>query len=297
MNFLEELGVRARLVDEALDRYLPPQDLYPPVIHAAMRYSVFAGGKRLRPVLVLAAAEVVGGDRTCVLPAACALELIHTYSLIHDDLPAMDNDDFRRGKPTSHKVFGEAIAILAGDALLTYAFELIARCSCEGLVPPDRVTRAIYEISRAAGSTGLIGGQVVDIITTGRVLESEDVLWYMHEAKTAALYRAALRSGAILGGGHEESIERLGEFGLHFGLAFQITDDILDMEGDQEKLGKPVGSDARNRKNTSVTVLGLHRAREEARNRCRLALEALRGFGPEADFLRAAAEFIVAREF
>ncbi|MGQ9497873.1 MAG: polyprenyl synthetase family protein [Desulfotomaculales bacterium] len=297
MNFLRELAVRGRLVEEALDRYLPPADHYPPIIHEAMRYSVFAGGKRLRPVLVLAAAEVVGGSSTAVMPAACGLELIHTYSLIHDDLPAMDNDDFRRGKPASHKVFGEAIAILAGDALLTLAFELIARCAVEGLVPAARVARAVYEISRAAGSEGLIGGQVVDITGSGRPLASEDVLWYMHEAKTAVLYRVALRTGAILGGGTEESIELLGEFGRHFGMAFQITDDILDIEGEQAKLGKPVGSDVRNRKHTSVTVLGLSRAKEEAHKRYELALEALAGFGSEADFLRAAAEFIIAREF
>ncbi|MGQ9712637.1 MAG: polyprenyl synthetase family protein [Desulfotomaculales bacterium] len=297
MNFLRELAVRGRLVEEALDRYLLPADHYPPIIHEAMRYSVFAGGKRLRPVLVLAAAEVVGGSSTAVMPAACGLELIHTYSLIHDDLPAMDNDDFRRGKPASHKVFGEAIAILAGDALLTLAFELIARCAVEGLVPAARVARAVYEISRAAGSEGLIGGQVVDITGSGRPLASEDVLWYMHEAKTAVLYRVALRTGAILGGGTEESIELLGEFGRHFGMAFQITDDILDIEGEQAKLGKPVGSDVRNRKHTSVTVLGLSRAKEEAHKRYELALEALAGFGSEADFLRAAAEFIIAREF
>jgi len=297
VNFLHELAVKGRLVEEALDRYLPPADHYPPIIHEAIRYSVFAGGKRLRPVLVLAAAEVVGGSSAAVLPAACGLELIHTYSLIHDDLPAMDNDDFRRGKPTSHKVFGEAIAILAGDALLTMAFELIARCTVDGLVPAARVTRAIYEISKAAGSEGLIGGQVVDITSSGRPLASEDVLWYMHEAKTAALYRAALRTGAILGGGDEKSIDLLGEFGRHFGVAFQITDDILDVEGEQAKLGKPIGSDVRNRKHTSVTVLGLNRAKEEARRRCKLSLEALAGFGSEADFLRAAAEFIIAREY
>jgi len=297
VNFLQELTARGRLVEEALDRYLLPADHYPAIIHEAMRYSVFAGGKRLRPVLVLAAAEVVGGSSAAVMPAACGLELIHTYSLIHDDLPAMDNDDFRRGKPTSHKVFGEAIAILAGDALLTVAFELIARCGIDGLVPAHRVVRTVYEISRAAGSEGLIGGQVVDITSSGRPLASENVLWYMHEAKTAVLYRVALRTGAILGGGTEESIELLGEFGHHFGMAFQITDDILDIEGEQAKLGKPVGSDVRNRKHTSVTVLGLDRAKEEARKRCELALKALAAFGSEADFLRAAAEFIMAREF
>lgn len=297
MNFLEELTAKARLVDEALARYLPPADGYPPVIHEAMRYSVFAGGKRLRPVLAITAAEIVGGNPAAVLPAACALELIHTYSLVHDDLPAMDNDDFRRGKPASHKVFGEGMAILAGDALLTLAFEILARSATEGPASPQRVLRAVQELGVAAGTEGLIGGQVVDLLASCGAVAGEETLWYMHERKTAALYRAALRIGALVGGGDEDSITRLGEFGRRFGLAFQITDDILDVVGEEEKLGKPVGSDGRNRKTTSVSVLGLARAKEEARRQCKLALEILGGFGPEADFLRAAAQFILAREY
>ncbi|MDK2887580.1 MAG: geranylgeranyl diphosphate synthase, type [Thermoanaerobacter sp.] len=296
MDFLAELKARAALVDRALDEFLPPEDAYPPVIHRAMRYSLFAGGKRLRPVLVLAAAETVGGDPVKVLPAACALELIHTYSLIHDDLPAMDNDDFRRGKPTCHRVFGEAIAILAGDALLTYAFALLARNAREQLAPVERVIQVIGEVAVAAGTPGLIGGQVVDTLATDDTVDAA-TLEYIHRHKTGALYRVSVRAGAILAGAGEKQLEALTAYAENLGLAFQIQDDILDVEGDPVRLGKPVGSDKRNKKATYPALFGLDMARARAKEAVEEALAALELFDERAGFLRELARFVAARDF
>lgn len=295
-DFLGQLARKAALVDAALDRYLPLAGEYPPIIHEALRYSVFAGGKRLRPVLTLAAAETVDCFAERVLPAACALELIHTYSLIHDDLPAMDNDDLRRGKPTSHRVFGEATAILAGDALLTLAFELMARCAREGEFELVAVLRAMEELAVACGTSGLIGGQVLDVTSSGRLID-ENELEFMHRAKTGALFRAAVRTGAILGNAPESWLARLTRFAEFFGLAYQITDDILDVVGEVENTGKSVGSDARNRKHTYVSLCGEGQARRRAEQACAGALAALAGVGSEADFFRHAVQFIAAREF
>lgn len=296
MDFWRELKARSALVDEALDRFLPPADAYPPVIHQAMRYSLFAGGKRLRPVLVMASAEAVGGNPQRVLPAACAIELIHTYSLIHDDLPAMDNDDFRRGKPTCHRVYGEAVAILAGDALLTHAFGLLARNAGYCQVPPERVLQVIEEVAAAAGSAGLIGGQVVDTLMEASQVDMP-TLEYIHRHKTGALYRAAVRAGAILVGATEEQLAALTEYAEHLGLAFQIQDDILDVEGDPAKLGKPVGSDQRNRKVTYPFLLGMEVAKARARAAVEAALAALKSFDQRANFLRHLARFVVERDF
>lgn len=296
MDFLTELKARAALVDRALDELLPPEDTYPSVIHQAMRYSLFAGGKRLRPVLTLAAAETVGGDPGRVLPAACALELIHTYSLIHDDLPAMDNDDFRRGKPTSHRVYGEAVAILAGDALLTQAFVLLAKNAENRLVPAERVVRVIEEVAVAAGTLGLIGGQVVDTVAADTPVDAA-TLEYIHRHKTGALYRVAVRAGAILAGATESQLQPLTAYAENLGLAFQIQDDILDVEGDPARLGKPVGSDARNKKATYPALFGLDAARAKAREVVAAALAALEPFDERADFLRELARFVIARDF
>lgn len=296
MDFLSELKERARVVEQALDRFLPPAKTYPPVIYEAMRYSVFAGGKRLRPVLTMAAAEAVGGSAGNVLPVACAIELIHTYSLIHDDLPAMDNDDFRRGKPTSHRVYGEAVAILAGDALLTLAFEIMTRSLSEGTANPAAVLQVVSEIARAAGPGGLIGGQVADLLFTARQVDQDNLL-YIHRCKTGALYRAAVRSGAILAGAGDEALQALTLYAEHLGLAFQIQDDILDEEGDQEKLGKPVGSDVRNKKATYPALFGLKKAKEKAVREAEAAVLALAKFDHRADFLRRLAEFVVRREY
>ncbi|MQL52090.1 geranyl transferase [Desulfofundulus thermobenzoicus] len=294
MDFIKEWKTRAALVDRALDDYLPAAGAYPAIIHQAMRYSLFAGGKRLRPVLTLAAAEAVGGVPALVLPAACALELIHTYSLIHDDLPAMDNDDFRRGKPTSHRVYGEAVAILAGDALLTHAFALLARAR-EG-VPPERVLQVIEEVAGAAGTAGLIGGQVVDTLETGRAVDAA-TLEYIHRHKTGALYRVAVRAGAILAGAKEGELAALTTYAENLGLAFQIQDDILDVTGDTARLGKPAGSDERNKKATYPALFGLDTARIRAEEAVQRALDALQPFGARADFLCAMARFVIARDY
>ncbi len=296
MDFLTELKKRAGIVDEALERFLPSASNYPPLIHEAMRYSVFAGGKRLRPVLTMAAAEAVGEDPLRVLPVACAIELIHTYSLIHDDLPAMDNDDFRRGRPTSHRVYGEAMAILAGDALLTLAFELMTRTVQEGAADPHRVLRVIAEIAHAAGTAGLIGGQVADLLFADKDLDG-NTLEYIHRRKTGALYRAAVRSGAILAGADENTLSSLTEYAEYLGLAFQIKDDILDVEGDQSKLGKPVGSDQKNKKATYPALFGLEKAKEKAGQAVAAAVQALTNFDRRANFLRELAAFVVTRDF
>lgn len=295
-DFLAQLSRKASLIDEALRLYLPPVGGYPPVIHEAMRYSVFAGGKRIRPALTLAAAAAVGCAERRVLPAACAVELIHTYSLIHDDLPAMDDDDLRRGKPTNHRVFGEATAILAGDALFTLAFELLARCARDGGFKPQQVLQTVEEVAIACGTSGLIGGQVTDILSPTRGVD-EAGLEFIHRAKTGALFRAAVRVGAILGEATPSELRRLSDFAEFFGLAFQIADDVLDVVGDVEITGKSVGSDVRNRKNTYVSWYGLDVARRRAEQAGAKALAALEGLGSEADFLRHAVQFTTARDF
>jgi geranylgeranyl diphosphate synthase type II len=288
------LRQRAAMVDAALDRWLPGADLLPPRLHQAMRYSVFAGGKRLRPILVIAACEAVGGAAERVLHAACAMEMIHTYSLIHDDLPAMDNDDFRRGRPTNHKVYGEAHAILAGDALLTEAFRLLAdpqvNCSFDPLV----VLRVIETVARCAGSQGMVGGQVVDMESEGQPVDYA-TLQYIHTRKTGALFLASIQTGAWLGGGNDGQVAALTRFGESAGLAFQIADDILDIVGSQEEIGKDVGSDQARGKATYPALLGLSQARRRAEELRDLAIVALEPLGAAAEPLRAIARYIVDR--
>lgn len=291
-DFLKELRKRAAVVEEALENLLPAKSAYPPLIHQAMRYSVMGGGKRLRPVLVMAGAEAVGGKAADVLPAACAFELIHTYSLVHDDLPAMDNDDYRRGKLTSHKVFGEAAAVLTGDALLTLAFQLLA----ESKGAPQNILRVIREAAAGAGTFGLIGGQVVDTLSEG-IEPNEENLLYIHRHKTGALYKVSVRAGAILCGAREDQLAALTEYAENLGLAFQIKDDILDIEGDEGKIGKPVGSDTKNNKATYPALFGLEQSRVKARQAAEQALAALQPFGEEADFLRAMIHFVIERDF
>jgi geranylgeranyl diphosphate synthase type II len=288
------LRERAHQVDAALDRWLPGEDLLPAVLHQAMRYSVFAGGKRLRPVLVLAACEAVGGDVEDVLPAACALEMIHTYSLIHDDLPAMDDDDLRRGRPTNHKVYGEANAILAGDALLTEAFRLLADPRAGGACDPAVRLRVIEVIARCAGSQGMVGGQVVDMASEGKTIDFA-TLQYIHTRKTGALFLASIQAGAWLGGGRDEQLAALTRYGETAGLAFQIADDILDIVGDQAAIGKDVGSDQARGKATYPALLGLNEARQHAEELRDRALAALEPLGPPAEPLRALARYIVDR--
>jgi geranylgeranyl diphosphate synthase type II len=281
------------MVDAALDRALPPELAAPTSIHRAMRYSVLAPGKRLRPVLVIAGAEAVGGRAEDVLDTACALELIHVYSLIHDDLPAMDDDDYRRGRLTSHKVFGEAMAILAGDALLTLAFRLVAANAARA-VTPAIVATVVAEIADAAGTEGMVGGQVVDIESEGRAI-SREMLDYIHLHKTAALIRASLRVGALLAGGGAAQVEAISRAGQSLGLAFQIVDDILDVEGSLAELGKSAGSDERKKKATYPSLHGLPASRQRARELIDETKRLLLPLGPAADPIRALADFVFER--
>lgn len=289
------LNARKELVDAALDEALPHEMNYPPVIFRAVRYSLFAGGKRLRPILCLAAAEAAGGDYHAVLPAACALEMIHTYSLIHDDLPAMDDDDLRRGHPTSHKVFGEATAILAGDALLTEAFALLSAPERMPRIPPDRILTIIHEIAHAAGFWGMVGGQVMDIQAETAAADEETLL-YIHTRKTGAMIVVSVRAGAILAGAQTGDIEALAAYGRHVGLAFQIADDILNVEGDRAALGKGTGSDAVRGKLTFPHLLGLEASRKKMADLIEQALEAVRGFDRHAEPLRAIARYVGQRK-
>jgi len=286
------MAAEIETIDAALDKALPAESVAPQTLHRAMRYSVFAGGKRLRPLLCRAAALAVAG-RDCdgVLPVACALEMIHTYSLIHDDLPALDNDDLRRGRPTCHKVFGEAMAILAGDALLTRAFGQLAQVR-----PPERVAALVEELSAAAGSpNGMVGGQVADIEGERATATAESVT-FIHRAKTAALIRASVVLGAIVAGATEEQRQQMARFGEAIGLAFQIVDDILDITSDAATLGKSVGKDEAQKKATWPAVFGLERAQQEARQLVETALAELAAFGPAADHLRFLAGKMVERK-
>jgi len=294
MNLASYLASKKEKIDRTLDTILPKPDEYPEIIHRAMRYSVFAGGKRLRPILALASAEAVGGKEEEILPIACSLELIHTYSLIHDDLPAMDNDDFRRGKPTSHRVFGEAIAILAGDALLTLAFEQLAAVP-EDLVPPERKIKVIKEIASASGSRGMVGGQVVDIESEGKKVNLPTVT-YIHQAKTGRLITASVRIGGIVAGATPSQLDALSVYGENVGLAFQIIDDILDITGSKEKLGKEVAKDAVRGKATYPGVVGIAEAKKRAFEAAEEAIKALSQFGEAARPLREIAKFIISRE-
>ena len=287
------LRSRVAQVDEALGRVLPPDTVQPPSLHRAMRYSVQAGGKRLRPVLVIAGAEAVGGTAEQVMETACALELIHTYSLIHDDLPAMDNDDYRRGRLTNHKVFGEAIAILAGDALLTLAFKLIA---LNGARTGDAriIASLVTDIADAAGTDGMVGGQVVDIESEGKAVSAE-TLDYIHTHKTAALIRASLCAGALIAGATPAQRAAISTCGEALGLAFQIVDDILDVEGSTEELGKTAGKDAQQQKATYPAFHGLEASRAKARLLIDQAKRALDPLGERAEPIRALADFIFER--
>lgn len=292
MDFSRYWASRQKQVDTALDRLLPRASTRPKTIHEAMRYSIFAGGKRLRPVITLAAAEVVGGKIDAALPLACAVECIHTYSLIHDDLPAMDNDDFRRGKPTSHKVYGEGIAILAGDALLTIAFEMVA-----GAKPSARYSSAalVKELAHASGSQALVAGQVADLEGEGKKLKLSD-LQYIHENKTAALITSSIRLGAMSANATPKQLAGLTEFGLSLGLAFQVIDDILDVTQTTEKLGKSAGKDIAAQKATYPALLGLDKAKKEADRLTQRARAALKPFGKNAAPLAAIADYLLKRE-
>jgi geranylgeranyl diphosphate synthase, type II len=285
-----------KLIDDRIIEFLPNGKTYPGSIHEAMRYSLLAGGKRLRPVLVMAVSESLGGDREAFMPFAIAAEMIHTYTLIHDDLPALDNDDLRRGKPTNHKVFGEATAILAGDALLTQAFILMTRAAGMDSVPPECILKATHEMAIALGSTGMIGGQVVDLESEGKPITAE-TLEYIHIYKTGFLIRACIRCGAVLSQATEAQLNSLSRFGAYIGLAFQIIDDVLDITGDQEKLGKEVGSDLTKDKATYPAFYGLEESKRKAEELVDKSIECLKEFNDRADPLREIARFFVQRTF
>ncbi|CAN5809321.1 polyprenyl synthetase family protein [soil metagenome] len=293
MELKQYLAARQKEVDHALDRFLPKEKVRPATIHKAMRYSLFAGGKRLRPILCLAAAEACGGERGAALPLACAMECIHTYSLIHDDLPSMDNDDFRRGRATCHKVFGDGIAVLAGDALLTVAFEIAA-----GAKPTRRYSlqTIISEIAVAAGSRKLIAGQVADLEAEGQPITRAE-LRYIHENKTAAMITSSVRLGAMSANAPEKQLAAVTEFGRSLGLAFQVIDDILDVTQTSEKLGKSAGKDVAAQKATYPAVLGLAGARKEAQRLTSKAHHALEPLGAKAEQLHALAAYLLDREY
>lgn len=279
-------------VEAALNRYLPRANIRPVTLHKAMRYSVFAGGKRLRPILCLAAAEACGGNRAQAMPLACALECIHTYSLIHDDLPAMDNDDFRRGRPTCHKVFGEAVAILAGDALLTLAFELAGQCRGWRRYSHKDI---VLELAQAAGSRHLVGGQVADLEAEGRSIR-ESELRFIHERKTAALLTTSLRLGGMAANCNRSQLKALTDFGFNVGLAFQVIDDILDVTQSSEQLGKTAGKDQAVGKATYPAIVGLEKSREIAASLTKKAFRALNGFHGRPQALLALGKYLLERD-
>ena len=294
MNLKAYLRTRQGLIDRALNRYLPKANTKPATLHKAMRYSLFAGGKRLRPILCLAAGEACRGNVDDALPLACALECIHTYSLVHDDLPSMDNDDFRRGRPTCHKVFGDGIAVLAGDALLTIAFEIVSRAKP---APRYDISTLLREIAVAAGSQKLIAGQVADLEAEGKNVK-RDQLQFIHENKTAAILKSSVRLGAMSANAEARKLSAITRFGQRLGLAFQIIDDILDVTQTSEILGKSAGKDVAARKATYPAVIGLDKSRAEARRLTRQAHDTLSVFtGRDAEPLHALANYLLEREY
>jgi geranylgeranyl diphosphate synthase type II len=288
------LREKKAIVDSYLEAYMPPPDRFPKELYSAMRHTLFAGGKRIRPILHFASAEAVGGDISPLIPFACAIELIHTYSLIHDDLPAMDNDDYRRGLPSSHRVFGEAVAILAGDALLTEAFSIMSsKNSTEGL-DPVLVLKIINEISVAIGASGMVGGQTVDILTQGKEVEGH-VLEYIHTNKTGALIRASVRTGAILAGASKDELDALTRYGEAMGLSFQIRDDILNVEGSAKVMGKGVGTDMARKKVTYPSIFGIDESKKIMVLLLQEAIDGIAFFDSKADPLREIARYIISR--
>jgi geranylgeranyl diphosphate synthase type II len=294
--FADYLKQTSKLIDEYLKNSLPPENLQKELIWEAMEYSLFSGGKRLRPILVILANQAVGGNLTAALPVACAVEFIHTYSLIHDDLPSMDNDDYRRGRLTNHKVYGEAIAILAGDALLTHAFYLLSS-NLTNLLSGEQIITIIRELSTAAGPMGMIEGQTADLLSEGQRFSVKQ-LDYIHNRKTAALIKAALRVGAISGNCSSEQLNILTIYAEKIGLAFQIIDDILDLVGDEGKIGKKTGSDLKNNKLTYPNLYGLEKSKQMAQQLVQEAKNEVSSlFGDEGEYLIALAEYIVKRDY
>lgn len=291
MEFENKLNERIELINNALDKYLKPR--YPEELYEAMRYSVMAGGKRMRPVLLISACEAVGGSIEEALPFACALEMIHTYSLIHDDLPAMDNDDFRRGKPTCHKQFDEALAILAGDGLLTYAFEVMLEQVCKK--KSIKLAQAARMIADYSGSKGMLVGQAVDVQSEGKKI-NDKTLMFIHDNKTGGLIKAALMAGAEIGGANDSEISSFEKIGYNMGIAFQIKDDILDVTSTSDVLGKPILSDIKNEKQTYVSLYGLDNAQQDYETLSEGAVKMINDMGERAAFLAWYAQSLINRE-
>ncbi len=292
MDFYKEFESKIIEVNKSLEKYIEEKECPQSAIYKAMNYSISAGGKRIRPIIMLACSELVGGETLSIMPFACALEMIHTYSLIHDDLPCMDNDDLRRGKPTNHKVFGEAMAVLAGDALLNCAFETMLK---NAEVSPNMTLAAMSEIATASGTEGMIGGQVIDIESEGKTIDAV-TLMTMHLHKTAALIMAAARVGALLGGGSREDLSSMEEFARYLGIAFQIKDDILDVTGNEETLGKKTGVDGLLEKSTFVSIYGMEQSENLLKDYTDKAIEVLSRYGEKAKFLIELSKFLLSRE-
>lgn len=295
MEFKTVLKERAIYIEELLNKYMPKEEGYQKTIMESMNYSLSAGGKRLRPILTLEACKIVGGNEKDAIPFAVAIEMIHTYSLIHDDLPALDNDDLRRGRKTNHIVYGEDMAILAGDALLNYAFEVMLSSSL-GKRNPEKYLRAINEIAKSSGIYGMIGGQVVDVQSENEQIPKAK-LDYIHNNKTAAIIIGCMRAGAIIGDANEEQIDEITKYAKNIGLSFQIVDDILDIVGDEVKLGKKVGSDIDNNKSTYPSLLGLEKSKEIANELISEAKKSIEKLSENVEFLNGLADYIIAREY
>lgn len=294
MEFKEILKNKIDYVEKLLMEYMPKEEGYQKTIMQAMNYSLSAGGKRLRPILTLESCKAVGGNEEDAIPFAMAIEMIHTYSLIHDDLPALDNDDLRRGKPTNHKVFGEAMATLAGDSLLNYAYEIMLSSSLNK-ENSKKYLKAIYEIAKHAGIYGMIGGQVVDVESENKIID-KDKLDFIHLNKTAAMIVGCMRAGAIIGDASEEELEKITKYSENIGLSFQIVDDILDIVGDEEKLGKPIGSDIENHKSTYPSLIGLDESKKVATDLIKEAKDSIRKISGESRFLEDLADYIISRD-
>ncbi|MBC5996054.1 polyprenyl synthetase family protein [Romboutsia ilealis] len=295
MEFKQSLKAKSNYIERLLSEYMPKVEGYQRTIMDAMNYSLKAGGKRLRPILTLEACNIVGGNEADAIPFAVAIEMIHTYSLIHDDLPALDNDNLRRGKPTNHVVFGDDMAILAGDALLNYAFEIMLSNSIDK-ENPKKYLRAINEIAKSSGIYGMIGGQVVDVQSENKVI-SKEKLDYIHLNKTAAIIIGCMRAGAIIGDATEDELEKITKYGKNIGLSFQIVDDILDIVGDEAKLGKKVGSDIENHKSTYPSLLGIEKSKEIANDLIKEAKNNIKDLQNNSSFLEGLANYIIDREY
>ncbi|NDO46108.1 polyprenyl synthetase family protein [Clostridium sp. MD294] len=293
MNCKEQISIKAKEIDDYLQKRLPQQSEYPSEIFEAMRYSIFAGGKRLRPILLLSACEALGGETEKAIDFACAIEMIHTYSLIHDDLPAMDNDDYRRGMLTSHKKFGEATAILAGDGLLHHAFEIMSNACVKDCT--IQTVKAMQSIAHGAGVYGMLSGQVVDVLSEGKQID-EKTMYFIHKNKTAAMLQGALKAGAILAGATQKQIEMMEQAGEKIGVAFQIADDILDITSTLEELGKPVHSDEKNEKNTYITMYGIEKSKQMVETLSQQAISLFEELGENANFLIELTKYLIDRK-